>query len=170
MSKPVALTALVVFVVLAVVLTFAVLAWQVQAPKANDRLSSRSIMGFRALVLRLAFAVANAAAKDASGFGLAQHAVIFGLDGLDVRCLHQALDNGLAPHMHYLRSHGVYTDNARNNRPAVSLPNWATIFYGASVMFHGVTSNAWSYCAPSNLSVGIPSILPPCVVYPDLFS
>ncbi|KDO22079.1 hypothetical protein SPRG_12065 [Saprolegnia parasitica CBS 223.65] len=127
-------------------------------------------MGFRALVLLLAFAVANAAAKGASGFGLAQHVVIFGLDGLDVRCLHQALDNGLAPHMHYLRSHGVYTDNARNNRPAVSLPNWATIFYGASVMFHGVTSNAWSYCAPSNLSVGIPSILPPCVVYPDLFS
>ncbi|OQR84617.1 type I phosphodiesterase/nucleotide pyrophosphatase [Achlya hypogyna] len=99
------------------------------------------------------------------GYGLAQHVVVFGLDGLDVRCLHQALDSGLAPHMHYLRSHGMYTDNARNNRPAVSLPNWATIFYGANVMFHGVTSNDWSYCSGQTSS-----FLPSCVVYPDLFS
>ncbi|KAH9096785.1 hypothetical protein LEN26_017339 [Aphanomyces euteiches] len=91
------------------------------------------------------------------------------LDGVDVRCLHQALDAGRAPNLQYLRDHGVFTDKARNNRPAMSLPNWATIFYGAGVMFHGVTSNEWTYCTTTDVNV-IPQFLGECSVYPDVFT
>ncbi|ETW00226.1 hypothetical protein H310_07617 [Aphanomyces invadans] len=109
--------------------------------------------------------------RDLRGFGSAQHVVLFGLDGLDVRCLHQALANGSAPYLEYMRNHGVYTDKARNNKPAVSLPNWASIFYGAGVMFHGVTSNGWTYCTREEDDVNYtPPYLDDCVVYPDLFT
>ncbi|KAF0698637.1 Aste57867_10731 [Aphanomyces stellatus] len=124
------------------------------------------------LPLAMICTLVHASIKDINGFGSAKHVVLLGLDGLDVRCLHQALANGSAPHLSHMRNHGVYTDKARNNRPAVSLPNWASIFYGAGVMFHGVTSNGWTYCSreTSDETDFTPPYLDDCVVFPDLFS
>ncbi|RLO02969.1 hypothetical protein DYB28_003442 [Aphanomyces astaci] len=123
------------------------------------------------MVLALVSQDTLASVRDLHGYGSAKHVVLIGLDGLDVRCLHQALANGSAPHLEYLRNHGVYTDKARNNRPAVSLPNWASILYGAGVMFHGVTSNGWTYCTHDEDDVNYtPPYLDECVVYPDLFT
>ncbi|KAF0698638.1 Aste57867_10732 [Aphanomyces stellatus] len=137
--------------------------------------------------------LASPAPRDSGGFGLAQHVIVFGLDGLDVRCLHKALTQGIAPNLQFLRDHGLVTDMARNERPALSLPNWATIFYGAGVMFHGVLSDDWSYCTRRQDYASdhppswddddgdddsnddswidfIPPYLGDCVVYPDLFT
>ncbi|KAG9401505.1 hypothetical protein AC1031_009366 [Aphanomyces cochlioides] len=113
--------------------------------------------------------VVSASTSRTNGFGAADHVILMGLDGLDVRCLHQALDAGRAPNLQYLRDHGIFTDKARNNRPTMSLPNWATIFYGAGVMFHGVTSNEWTYCTTTDVNV-IPQFLGECSVYPDVFT
>lgn len=72
------------------------------------------------------------------GFGLADHAVLVGVDGLSVRALHHALSSGMAPTIAHLRRTSAFTDDARCVQPSLSLPNWASVLFGAPPSLHGV--------------------------------
>ena len=72
------------------------------------------------------------------GFGLAQHAVLIGLDGLPPAVLREAIEAGEAPVLRGLRERGAFTDDARCTQPSESLPNWASTLFSAPPAFHGV--------------------------------
>ena len=75
---------------------------------------------------------------SSAGFGSASHAIILGLDGLQVGTLHSALASDNAPTLKALRERGAFTDDARCTQPSTSLPNWASTLFSAPPTFHGV--------------------------------
>jgi len=77
------------------------------------------------------------------GFGSARHAVIVGIDGMDLRSLHSAIRQGRAPTLANLRRTGAYTDQCRVFYPSYSMANWAAILTGSGNTFTGISHNSY---------------------------
>jgi hypothetical protein len=68
--------------------------------------------------------------------------VVVGVDAMGGYYLNQ--NKAKTPHIDTLRSQGAWTYlNMRNVAPGISLPNWFSMFGGASPSEHGVNSNEW---------------------------
>jgi len=74
-----------------------------------------------------------------TGFGVAKHAVLIGLDGFGGRYWNESIH----PIMDRMRAKGTSTIYARNNVPCESKPNWASILTGATPEENGMESNYW---------------------------
>ena len=102
-------------------------------------------------------------ANGQPGFGVAEHAVLFGIDGLSIRALHAAIDSGAAPALKALRNRGIFTDDARSMMPSDSLPNWASALFSAPPEMHGIHTKSLDDDVR-------PATYPTGALYPNLFT
>ncbi len=86
-----------------------------------------------------------------------EHVVIVGCDGLTPRGIQAAK----TPNIDELMRCGAFTLHAQAVKPSVSLPNWASLFMGATPKQHGIKSNSWKPSPPFDPACdGIRGIFP----------
>ena len=95
-----------------------------------------------------------------------EHVVIFGIDGLAIPPLLELLQTSKQlPSFERIISEGAYTFQARSVQPAISYPNWYSIFTATDPAFHGIHTNEYQ---PSR-----PQVMPisgACTPMPTLFT
>ncbi|CAI8015435.1 Vesicle-associated membrane protein 7 [Geodia barretti] len=94
-----------------------------------------------------------------SGFGSAEHVIIFGCDGFGNGGMYLENATSFLPNVNKFYTDGAHTTRARDQMPSVSAPNWATIITGMGPEESGVSENYW--LPPDGHSLGPLSHLPP---------
>jgi len=101
------------------------------------------------------------------GFGVAQHAVLIGIDGIPPWVLNNAISSGSAPALAALRRRGAWSDDVRATQPSSSLSNWASILTGAPPEWHGVHTAAQSNKPTFPVR---PATYPAGTIWPNMFT
>lgn len=123
----------------------------------------KSLCKLLVLVLVCASEISARTVKPVSR--IAERVLLVGMDGIDVRCLKEALANNRVPYLASIIANGSYSEQLRSQMPTVSIPNWGTVLIGAGVSITGIDSNQWDW-AHENASV--PSLSGPGKI-PDVF-
>lgn len=102
------------------------------------------------------------------GFGVAEHAVLIGIDGIMPSTLQDAISRGTTPNLAGLKDRGAWSYDVRVTQPSSSLSSWASILTGAPPAWHGV-HHAAQFGRPPAYPVR-PAGYPEGVIWPTLFT